>query len=81
MAIDRLVPQAHRGAKEFGGQAVLAVDICCQRGSGGLTTHVIGTLKRIDPSPSDWAEPEGPMERSGLKDRPGLGDGGADALT
>ena len=57
MAIDRLVPQAHRGAKGFGEQAVLAVDIGCQRGSGGLTTHVIGTLKRIDPSPSDWAEP------------------------
>jgi hypothetical protein len=73
MAIDRLVPQAHRGAKGFGGQAVLAVDICCQRGSGGLTTHVIGTLENVDPSPSDWVEPEGPMESFGFEDWPGVG--------
>ena len=34
---------------------------------GVPTTHVIGKLENLDPAPSDWVEPEGPMESLALK--------------
>jgi len=40
---------------------------------GVPTTHVIGKLEYADPAPSDWVEPEGPMESFGFEDWPGVG--------
>lgn len=37
------------------------------------TSHVIGKLDSIDPAPSDWVEPEGPMESFGFDELPGVG--------
>ena len=39
---------------------------------GVPTTHVIGKLDYLDPAPSDWVEPEGPMENFGFEDWPGV---------
>ena len=38
-----------------------------------VAVHVIGKLKYHDPAPSDWVEPEGPMESFGFEDWPGVG--------
>ncbi len=40
---------------------------------GVPTTHVIGKLEYADPAPSDWVEPEGPMESFGFEDWPVVG--------
>ena len=40
---------------------------------GVPTSHVIGKLENFDPSPSDWVEPEAPMESFGFEDWPGVG--------
>ena len=40
---------------------------------GVPTTHVIGKLENVDPDPSDWVEPEGPMESFGFEDWQGVG--------
>ena len=39
---------------------------------GVPTTHVIGKLENFDPAPSDWVEPEGPMESFGFEDWRGV---------
>jgi len=40
---------------------------------GVPTTNVIGKLEHLDPAPSDWVEPEGPMESFGFDDWQGVG--------
>ncbi len=36
------------------------------------TSHGIGKLENLDPAPSDWVGPEGPMESFGFEDWPGV---------
>ncbi len=40
---------------------------------GVPTSHVIGKLEYADPAPTDWVEPEDPMESFGFEDWTGVG--------